>query len=63
MVAFAIATFTDNTLSSPPTLVTFFTLALMIQRARQRATDMASVRVTATAPPRPPQSMQPAPGE
>jgi O-antigen ligase len=40
MVAYAIATFTDNTLSSPPTLVIYFTLALIIYRARQRAREL-----------------------
>jgi teichuronic acid biosynthesis protein TuaE len=66
MLTFVLASFTDNTLSSPPTLVTFFTLSLMIQRARQRAKVPAPTPVGArlVAPPRrPPTSMQPAPGQ
>lgn len=69
MVTFALASFTDNTLSSPPTLITFFTLALMIQSARQRATRSAPSSAMAgpvappRSPPRPRTLIQPAPGE
>jgi O-antigen ligase len=66
MISFAIATYADNTLSSPPTLVIFFVLALIIQRVRQRAIGTAQVQTAA--PLRPPprhfhRSIQPAQGE
>lgn len=41
MVAFAVYSATDNTLSAQPVPVTFFALALMIQRARQRQAETA----------------------
>jgi O-antigen ligase len=64
MLTFILASFTDNTLSSPPTLVLFFTLAVMIQRARQRMWELPPAPVLAMpAEPRPPPSMRPVAGE
>lgn len=60
MLTFIIYSITDNTLSAPPTLVIFFGLALMIQRARQRATTpsplsrQAGLRNPSTTPSWPP---------
>jgi len=58
MLLFALASFVDNTLSSSPTLVVFFTLALIIQRARQRGLAIARSPVMAggSSSPRPPRS-------
>jgi O-antigen ligase len=41
MLLFAVASFVGNTLSSPYSLVIFFTLALIIQRSRQHVTELA----------------------
>jgi hypothetical protein len=62
MIAFALASFTDNTLSSPPTLITFFTLAVVVQSARQRAA-MAGQVAAPQFPPGSRASVHPAPGE
>jgi O-antigen ligase len=60
---FLLYSFTGNSLSSPPTLVVFFTVALVVQRARQRVAEMAPWTGTARrmAIPRstPPSSPQP----
>jgi O-antigen ligase len=66
MVAYAIYCITDNMLSAPPTVIIFFMLALMTQRARQRATEVPGWRPARTAerprsPPKSPPS--PVPGE
>jgi O-antigen ligase len=41
MVAFAVYSLTDNTISAQATPVAFFALALMVHRARQRAAEAA----------------------
>lgn len=41
MVSFVVYSITDNTLTAQPVPVTFFALALMIQRARQRQAETA----------------------
>jgi O-antigen ligase len=60
MVSLAVLTFTENTLSSPTTMLLFFALAFFIQRARQRAVQRAGTPVIAAPAPRapPPQSLR-----
>jgi O-antigen ligase len=60
MADFALASFTDNTLSSPFTLLMFFTLALITQRARQEAAEVFW-QSRGTPPPRQPLVTPPRP--